>query len=544
MLKCISMSSMAKVFADKSPKDEAVNKFSLLKNERLSFQTALYLEGNETQNVSFEIKGSLKNYITAYFVEAIPSKMTSYKDSDDYYIDKNPGLFPDLLRPLGATFDLEANKWASIWFEFEPGDEIPAGPYKVEVDFMAEKGGKCTVVTELEIIDALLPKQELIHTNWFHTDCLATWYKVEVFSEDYWEIVENYVKNAVRHGLNFILTPLFTPPLDTEVGGERPTVQLVDVFLNDGEYSFGFEKLDRWVDMCERCGIDYYEMSHLYTQWGAKHAPKIMATVDGKEKKLFGWNTWAGGKAYSEFLEAFAKELIAFIEAKGIGKRVYFHVSDEPSAHQFRTYKKRAEAVEKLFPGYPVVDALSDYKFYKRGVVQTPIPATDHIDPFIGNVPELWAYYCCSQHRHYVSNRFFAMPSQRNRVLGFQLYKFDVKGFLHWGYNFWYSQYSKYEINPFEVSDAGQGFPSGDAYVVYPGDDGKPLNSLRLKVFYDAFQDLQALQLLESLIGREKTLALLEDGLDEEISFRSYPRSEKWQLDKREQINKAIKENM
>ena len=61
MLKCISMSSMAKVFADKSPKDEAVNKFSLLKNERLSFQTALYLEGNETQNVSFEIKGSLKN---------------------------------------------------------------------------------------------------------------------------------------------------------------------------------------------------------------------------------------------------------------------------------------------------------------------------------------------------------------------------------------------------------------------------------------------------------------------------------------------------
>ncbi|HRT82031.1 MAG TPA: DUF4091 domain-containing protein, partial [Oscillospiraceae bacterium] len=317
-----------------------------------------------------------------------------------------------------------------------------------------------------------------------------------------------------------------------------------DVYLKDGKYSFGFEKLDRWVEMCERCGVDYYEMSHLYTQWGAKHAPKIIANVDGKEKKIFGWRTWAGGKAYSEFLESFAKALLDYIEKKGIKERVYFHVSDEPSITQYRTYKKRAEAVEKLFPGYPVIDALSDFKFYKRGVVKTPIPATDHIDPFIGNVPELWAYYCCAQHRFYVSNRFFAMPSQRNRVLGYQLYKFDVKGFLHWGYNFWYSQFSKREINPFEVSDAGEGFPSGDAYVVYPGDDRKPLNSLRLKVFYDAFQDIQALELLESLIGREKTMALLEDNVEEPLSFRSYPHSEKWQLEKREQINKAIKENL
>ncbi|MFQ9394338.1 MAG: glycoside hydrolase domain-containing protein [Lachnospiraceae bacterium] len=88
------------------------------------------------------------------------------------------------------------------------------------------------------------------HTEWFHSDCLANYYGEEVFSEEYWRIVENFVKTAVKHRYNMLLTPIFTPPLDTAVGGERRTVQLVDVTVQaDGSYAFGFEKLDRWVEM-------------------------------------------------------------------------------------------------------------------------------------------------------------------------------------------------------------------------------------------------------------------------------------------------------
>lgn len=62
------------------------------------------------------------------------------------------------------------------------------------------------------------------------------------------------------------------------------------------------------------------------------------------------------------------------------------------------------------------------------------------------------------------------MPSARNRILGALLYKYNAVGFLQWGYNFWYSQFSKHEIDPFTVTDAGKAFPSGDAFVVYPGE--------------------------------------------------------------------------
>ncbi|MDQ6423581.1 hypothetical protein RB620_29645 [Paenibacillus sp. LHD-117] len=83
-----------------------------------------------------------------------------------------------------------------------------------------------------------------------------------------------------------------------------------------------------------------------------------------------------------------------------------------------------------------------------------PIPSNDHIGPFLENkVPDLWTYYCCAQYKE-VSNRFFSMPSGRNRIIGSQLYKFDIAGFLHWGFNWWSTFLSRKPINPYLVTDA------------------------------------------------------------------------------------------
>ena len=371
------------------------------------------------------------------------------------------------------------------------------------------------------------------------------YYKIPVFSEKYWRVTESFLKRANEYGMNCVLTPLFTPPLDTQVGKERPTVQLVDVkVIGNNQYAFGFEKLDSWLSMCDRCGIEYYEMSHLFTQWGAKHAPKIMAEVNGETKQIFGWKTRAAGKEYKTFLHQFSAALIEYIDRKGIREKCLFHVSDEPSGLMIFSYKKASRIVHECFKGFKIIDALSDYRVFKMGLIELPVPANDHIKPFIGKVKELWTYYCCVQADHYVSNRFFSMPSARNRVLGLQLYKFDVRGFLHWGYNFYFSQYSKGLIDPYKVTDAGGSFSSGDSFLVYPGENGEPLDSLRLHVFYNGLEDMLALKLLESKIGKEKTDAILEEGLEKPLTFRDYPHSADWLLKTRERINRAIAENL
>ncbi len=535
MLKIIPLSSLIKVFSDEEPTAQPFTKLSCLSNERVQLQVAFC---NDCE-VNVKVDCKFKDCINVYYVEEIYSKNPVHALQDNYTLRKKSGYFPELLRPLEGCFNAKANKWNSIWLEVVPNPTLVAGEQKINVALTCGEDVQ-TIDFTLDVIDAQLPAQTLINTNWFHTDCIATHYNVEVFSDKYWEYVKNFLKVAVDHGMNMVLTPLFTPPLDTKVGGERPTVQLVGVKVTSGEYKFDFTNLDKWIAICDEVGIKYLELSHFFTQWGAKKCPKIIAEVDGVQKRIFGWDTKASGKAYRSFLTAFAEVFKPYLKEKGLEDKVYFHVSDEPFAAIARHYRKASNIVNELFGEYKIMDALSNYKFYKKGLVKLPVPANDHIEPFIGNVSDLWTYYCCVQVKG-VSNKFFSMPSQRNRVLGYQMYKFNVKGFLHWGYNFWYKQFSTGPVDPFTETDAGGSFPSGDSFVVYPGDNGAPLISLRLKVFYDAFQDMRALQLLESLIGKEKTMQILEDGI-EPITFAQYPHCDDWQLATREKINAAIKQ--
>lgn len=537
--------SLVKVFPDEELQGAGPAKGSALLNEVFSYQVA-YRAQQLTPVVKVKIESELEEWMTVRSIGLVPSELPNHYNHDENVLSTAPGLYPDPLLPL--TDDAVRGfpgQWRSLWITVNPQNQVKPGLYPIVIRFETESGEKLAEERyELEIIGAQLPPQQLLHTEWFHTDCIATQYQMEVFSERHWELLEQYIQTAADHGVNMLLTPIFTPPLDTEVGGERPTVQLVDVEVTgQDEYSFGFDRLKRWVDLCHKCGIEYFEFSHLFTQWGAKHAPKIVARVDGGLQRIFGWETDASGEAYHAFLTQFLPQLVAWIRENGIEDRSYFHISDEPTLEHLESYASAQRMVKDLLADFPVIDALSDFDFYEKGLVQTPIPANNHIEPFLENgVTPLWTYYCTSQFQK-VSNRFFCMPSARNRILGYQLYKYDAAGFLHWGYNFWYTQYSKRVIDPFRVTDAGGAFPSGDPFLVYPGDQG-PIESIRMEVLREALQDLRALRLLEEWIGRDAVLAALDDGLDEAITFSSYPKDADWLLSKRDWINGRIKEHV
>ncbi len=228
----------------------------------------------------------------------------------------------------------------------------------------------------------------------------------------------------------------------------------------------------------------------------------------------------------------------------GVDKQCFFHISDEPNVNAIKTYKACRNIVKNILKDYIIMDALSDFDFYKKGVVSTPIPANNHIEPFLkANVPNLWTYYCCGQTTK-VSNQFIAMPSARNRIIGTQFYKYNIYGFLQWGYNFYYSQLSRYSINPYLVTDSDGAFPAGDPFKVYPASDGTALESIRVVVFTEALQDLRAMKLLESLAGRDFVMKLLEGELESPITFFEYPKGADYLLNLRQKINTAIKERI
>ena len=541
-MELIILSSLEKVFNDEKPTAKPLTAFSMLKNERASFQVAFCCEKDSVLNVS--AVGNLAEYSKVYFVKDIPVGTACNKDADDFFLRKISGMYPDVLEPVEGEISVNGGKWYSIWVEVSP-EKNYVGKSDLEISFSENGENVADAKISVDVIDYCLNEQTLVHTCWYHSDCLCNYYGVEAMSDEYWRINRNFISTAVKHGVNCILTPVFTPPLDTRVGGERRTVQLVGVKMNGKKYSFDFSNLKKWIEMCNECGVRYFEISHLFTQWGAKHAPKIVA-IDkkGREKKIFGWKTRTSSKKYDNFLRQFGAELVSFIDENGLRDRCYFHISDEPAMKHLKNYKRRAKLISEVFSGMKVIDALSEYEFYESGAVKLPVPCEDHIEDFVGNVPELWTYYCCGQDKNYNPNRFVAMPSMRNRILGMLLYKYDVKGFLQWGYNFYNLQYSVKAIDPYKITDAGGSFPSGDSFMVYPSYKGEAIASLRFKVFYDGFQDMMALQTLENIIGREKVLEFLEKESVKPLSFTEYPCSAEWLLETREKINAMIKENI
>ena len=525
------VSSLDKVFAHFGP-TLFIEEYSMLKNERYHLQLCIYNDEWRKTEVKVEVKGSLSKYCQLRIVDNVPAETTNYSSSDDYYIfDRGESrLYPDILRPFEyGDVMIPSKQWKSVWCTIHCPSGLPTG--KHTLIFAVDVPEKDTMTAELnvEVMDVSLPESDLFYTNWFHYDGIANYYNIKPWTKKYYSVLGSFIDSAVLHGMNILYTPVFTPALDTKVGWERMDVQLVKITEKvEGVYSFDFTELNAFIDFAQSKGIKYFELSHLTTQWGAKACPKIMAFTKNGYERIFGWDTPSFEKKYKTFLAQFLPAIDKFLKEKGIFNKVFFHISDEPNTEDFEAYKQIAQYIKGYLKDYKILDASSTES---NDFVDIPVLATTHIPDSVGK--NVWAYYCSD----YLSNRFFNMPSQRNRILGMQLYERDINGFLHWGFNFYNTVLSYRPINPLCVSDAGGAFPAGDSFVVYPGHNGA-WDSLRLEVFYDALQDRMILKLLESFIGREKVLELLHN--EGVRGWKEYPRDAKWHIMFREKLSKMV----
>ena len=131
------------------------------------------------------------------------------------------------------------------------------------------------------------------------------------------------------------------------------------------------------------------------------------------------------------------------------------------------------------------------------------------------------------------------MPASANRIMGTLLYVYEMDGFAHWGYNFWNRGNTGIYCDPLS-SEPDPGFHSGDPCLVYPGPEG-PLDSIRSEVFFAGLQDQRALQLLESLAGRDAVLKLIRKTAGKDLQINDFPIEQAFLHKLRDAVNNAIK---
>lgn len=560
MLKTKIVSSQQKAFIDdKIDAYPTLKSISVLQGEKLSIQLLYVDEGEEylpkRPYCTVELCGVLANCATIRDVRSVPVERPIHPDAyDSNYLRTTPGIYPDILTPLryGGKIIISRDKLRSLWIELEISEDVEGDlPLDVCIFLESASVGE-TGDTKLErlmisqdtvtikVIPESLPEQDLIFTQWFYADCLAGYYDVPAFSEKHWEIIEEFISIGAKRGRNMIYTPLLTPALNVLEPYERIPTQLVEINVKNGKYSFDFNRLGRWIDVCERCGIKYFEISHFYDQDQAHHSAKVYGTRDGKFGTLFGWESLATDAEYVKFLRELIPAFLCYMKERGVDKRCYFHISDEPTKNHIDHYLKVKSNISDLLEGYTIMDALSEVEFYKSGAVECPVPVTKKIEPFLEeDIENRWCYYAgfttvdCA-------NVLCAMPSWRGRSLAMQMFKYNITGFLHWGYNYYNNRASGDTINPY-LDLAGEDWvAAGDTFVVYPGIDGKPLESLRMLTYEEIITDYRAMRLAEKLTSHDEVVKAMEEALGDKITFHRCATSEQEILAVREAVNKII----
>jgi hypothetical protein len=319
--------------------------------------------------------------------------------------------------------------------------------------------------------------------------------------------------------------PIFTPPTD---GVKRPT-QLLKVTRKDDKYVFDWTDVKRYIELAKKNGFTKFEWAHFFSQWGCKSALRIYETPQEDEKLLWPAQTEATSPVYRAFLEQFMPEFEKFLDAEGVREGSLFHISDEPEGDDaLKNYRAARQMIREIAPWMKVMDALSHIAFAKEGLVDFPIPSISVAHEFVKAGYPAWAYFCSGPRGEYLQ-RFLDTPLPKIRMAGWLLYKLGAKGFLHWGYNYWYVSQTRSLLDPY-MEQAGAIWPNwatGDPFVVYPGRKG-PIDSIRWEVFAESLQDYALLQ-AAGVLRSDKALASLRN-------YAKFPKNAEWILRARKEM--------
>jgi len=284
----------------------------------------------------------------------------------------------------------------------------------------------------------------------------------------------------------------------------RVSLDLIESILGeDGKFQFDFSRFDKWADVFWNTGhMDLLETGFIARFGEGGWSSNEIVLRDFRVRSANGTVTMPGKKFLPHFLPALEKHL----RAKGWLEKTVFHIADEPSNHNVMSWRQASQFVHRHAPSLRRIDAIETPHCFGR--LEIWVPKLDYLDTWHdvyrkaqdqGN--ELWFYTVGIFQRGSHPNKTVDVPLIESRILHWLNYRFGLKGYLHWGFNYWTD-------DPFE--DPGR--HRGDGWHVYPKKDGL-LNSLRWEQMRNGIQDYEYFWLLEEKIRTMKA------GLSERLSM-------------------------
>lgn len=417
-------------------------------------------------------------HVACNFVGFIPIEHNTYYTPDEELLCKAPGEIPDVLL-ADEKIALPADRTQTIWVSVYVPKETPAGRYTGTIEVEAD-GEVTPVPIEVQVFDFAVPDERHLYvTNWFSTGNIVGPVGAEPESEEFFMMLRVYADNMASHRQNVFWIPW----------------RLIKVTREpDGSLAFDYSKFDRYVETFLDAGVDgriEIQATAHRGKGGWESRDVIPMTVQATDRATGEAATLSAEEGLGPLLAALEKHL----EERGWLERAMIHISDEPYLRNLESWREASAFVHRYAPRIKRIEAIESRRF--DGALEVWAPKLSHLrnwysyyDEARKQGSEMWYYICCHPPGVYM-NRFLDYALIKTRLLHWVNYRYDLPGYLHWGFNFWVG-------DPF--GPPPEGLPPGDRNIVYPGPEDNPyslLNSIRWEVQRDSIEDFEYMWLLE-----------------------------------------------
>ncbi|WP_430611742.1 DUF4091 domain-containing protein [Enterococcus sp. DIV0876] len=431
----------------------------------------------------------------------------------DYYLGKDDIAYADkLIEERAHTF--KGDRYAPIYVELPLDKALSEGAYPIAISVYRsginqEEELILHKSMTVQVSDFVFPDRPQVDFKldiWQQPSNLARTFQVPLWGDAHFQLIDQMAKLLADIGQKAV----------TVIAGEIPWKGWFNYIVKDypanlyeyamipirknqaGQLLCDFSILDRYLACFAKYGIDQeINLFGLLGVWTPPFFP-INNQVQHIEKLVLRYFDEGTKKiAYIEQKEdfiAYVEQLVGHLKEMGVWAQTYIN-ADEPQKNEMDRFKTALQALKEIEPTIKTKVA-----FDKEDVLDGLLSVIDY---------PVTSFYCtCKKHQeltekfpgrtqYYVCNypskpnTFLHSPLLETRVQGLLAYYFKTDGLLRWAFNCWPTN-ARTDIRYNTAS-----LPIGDNCLVYPGNNGNLLLSLRYKQLQRGIEDFWLLKAAE-----------------------------------------------